>query len=113
MNREEFKLSFRNLYSEFELPERPAPFCGSQGGSPDGILSPPMLFPHNALAAGPQARFGAKIDLKSEGRQDIHFNGKWGIPFKECLQGQGVSSLSCRRRIQSASGRRWNMNGFG
>jgi hypothetical protein len=28
-----------------------------------------MLFPCNALASGPQARFGAKKNLKSEGGQ--------------------------------------------
>jgi hypothetical protein len=28
-----------------------------------------MLFPCNALASGPQARFGAKKDLKNEGGQ--------------------------------------------
>jgi hypothetical protein len=43
----------------------------------------------------------------------IHSNGEWGIPFEECLQAQGGSTLSCGRRIQSASGRRWTMNGFG
>jgi hypothetical protein len=38
----------------------PAPFCGSQAGSPGRILSPPMLFPGNALTSGPQAWFGAE-----------------------------------------------------
>ena len=51
-------------------PERPAPFCGTAAGSPGRILCPPMLFPRNPAkggTAGPQARFGAKKDLKSEG----------------------------------------------
>jgi hypothetical protein len=38
-------------------PERPASFCGKTIGAPDGILFPPMLFAHNVLASGPQARF--------------------------------------------------------
>jgi hypothetical protein len=32
-------------------------------GSPDGLLSPPMLFPHNALASGPQARLRAEKEF--------------------------------------------------
>jgi hypothetical protein len=38
-----------------------------------------MLFPRNALAAGPQARFGAKIDLKSEGGQGEKQKAPGGI----------------------------------
>jgi len=66
-----------------------------------------------ALHAG-RPGFLAKISYHSGrfGAIHIHSNGEWGIPFKECLQGQGVSSLSCGRRIQRASGRRWTMNGF-
>ncbi|HXZ38579.1 MAG TPA: hypothetical protein VEL68_21295, partial [Thermodesulfobacteriota bacterium] len=40
-----------------------ASFCGSKGGSPNGFLFPPMLFPRNALASGPQACFLAEKRL--------------------------------------------------
>jgi hypothetical protein len=35
-----------------------------------------MLFPRNALASGPQARFVAKNDLKSEGGQEKRLNAE-------------------------------------
>jgi len=38
-------------------PDRPASFCGNTIGSLDGILFPPMLFPRNGLASGPQSGF--------------------------------------------------------
>ena len=41
-------------------PDRPASPCGSTGGSPERILFPPMLFPRNALASGPQVCFFAE-----------------------------------------------------
>jgi len=40
-------------------PDRPASFCGKTIGPPAGSLFPPMLFAHNGLASGPQARFSA------------------------------------------------------
>ena len=46
--------------SEFGTPDGPASPCGSTGGSPERILFPPMLFPRNALASGPQACFFAE-----------------------------------------------------
>ena len=41
-------------------PGGPASICGNPIGSPDGFLFPPMLFPRNALAPGPQVCFFAK-----------------------------------------------------
>jgi len=51
--------------SEFHIPnlvtpDRPASFGGKTIGSPAEILFPPMLFPRNALAFGPQACFWQK-----------------------------------------------------
>jgi len=40
--------------------DRPAWFCGKTIGAPAGILFPPMLFAHNGLASGPQARFSVE-----------------------------------------------------
>jgi hypothetical protein len=49
-------------------PDWPASFCGKPIGPPAGILFPPMLFAHNGLAPGPQARFsveekGIKVEV--------------------------------------------------
>jgi hypothetical protein len=85
------------------------------------ILKVAKPFHHSSFLSGLKAlhadrlRLIAKISYHSGrfGAIHIHSYGEWGILFKECLRGQGGSSLSCGRRIQSASGRRWNMNGFG
>jgi hypothetical protein len=43
-----------------QAPNRPASFCGKTIGPLVGILFPPMLFAHDGLASGPQARFSAE-----------------------------------------------------
>jgi hypothetical protein len=42
-------------------------------GSPAGILFPPMLFPRNALASGPQACFSAEKKKSEGGQGDISY----------------------------------------
>ena len=76
-------------------PGRPASFCGKTIGPPAGILFPPMLFAHNGLASGPQARFSVEekgIKVKGGGGQKrgvgkcrgflIKAGGKEGLYFE-------------------------------
>jgi len=71
-----FHSEFRNPHSEFALPDGPAPFCGSTGGSPYRILFPPMLFARNPLAPGPQACFptGKRVAKVKGARKFFHLD---------------------------------------
>jgi hypothetical protein len=67
------KHRFSDVGAPGRAPDRPASFCGKMMGTPAGILFPPMLFAHNGLASGPQARFSAeKRKQKIRGANQEH-----------------------------------------